>query len=240
MKISIVIPAYNESGNIIELIQRLINVCKNIMIDYEIILIIQGKDGTFELLQEFINKYSYNNIYIHYYPKPLGVGPAYKIGFNNIADDATHVLTMDADLNHQPEELPRFIKAMKKYDADIIIGSRYIPCGTIVNVHRWRYILSKTVNDLFIYIVGLRVRDKTNGYRLNKRKVVVNLRNKIKAKNFDFYIEYLILAQRKNFSIVEIPVSYIARKWGRSKMGLINTFFRYCVLIIRYLFNLVR
>lgn len=232
MKISVVIPAYNEKENIIELIQRLTSVFKSTNIDFEIILVIQGKDGTFELLQDFKNKYE-NKINILYYEKPLGVGLAFKIGFKSISPEVTHILTMDADLNHQPEDLPRFINALEQKDADIIIGSRYIPGGTMKNMQPWRYVLSKSVNNILSYLTDLKIKDKSSGYRLQKKAVVLSLRDKIEAKNFDFYVEYLIVAQKFGFSMFEIPITFIARAKGHSKLKVVDTLFRYCILILK-------
>lgn len=233
MKISVVIAAYNEKENILELLQRLIGIFKNLSINYEFILVIQGKDGSLELLQDFKNQ-SGCPMCIIYYDKPIGVGLAFKIGFHRISEDATHVLTMDADLNHQPEDFPRFMKALEENSVDIIIGSRYIPGGTMKGMHRWRYVLSRSVNDMFSYLSELKnIRDKSSGYRLQKKEVVLNLRDKIEAKNFDFYIDYLIMAQQAGFSMLEVPIHFIARTRGRSKMGIIDTLFRYGMLIIR-------
>jgi len=240
MKISTVIAAYNEKENIIELIERIINIFKSINIDYEIILVVQGNDGTFELLQDFIKKTN-SHIYTLHYGRPLGVGVAFKIGFHHIAEDATHILTMDADLNHQPEDLPKFLKMLERKEVDIIIGSRYIPYGKMKNVRTWRYILSKFVNYILSYLCNLKVADKTSGYRLQKKEVVVNLRDKIKTKNFDFYVDYLIMAQKAGFSMTEIPIVFIARSKGQSKMNIIDTLFRYCILIVKNCkFNFLR
>lgn len=232
MKISTVIAAYNERENITELIQRLIDVFNNIKLDYEIILVVQGKDGTLELLRDSLNN-SRAPIRLYHYEYPLGVGLAFKIGFRNISEDSTHILTLDADLNHQPEDLPRFLKSLKSNDADIVIGSRYIPGGNSRYIHRWRYVLSKFVNKLLSYLTDLKINDKTSGYRLQKKKVVLSLRDKINTKNFDFYVDYLIMASRAGFSMVEIPITFIGRRKGRSKMKIIDTLFRYGVLIIK-------
>lgn len=232
MKISTVIAAYNEEENIIELLQRLIREFRSIKVKYEIILVVQGNDRTLELLQDFENS-SESPIHIHYYKEPLGVGVAFKIGFHSISEDTTHVLTMDADLNHQPEDLARFLQVFENNDVDIVIGSRYIPGGTMMGVHKWRYVLSKLVNEIFLYLSDLKVKDKTSGYRLQRKEVVINLRDKIKTKNFDFYIDYLVMAQKAGFSMVEIPIVFIARTKGYSKMRIIDTLLRYCILIAK-------
>lgn len=232
MKISTVIAAYNEKENIIELIERIINIFKSINIDYEIILVVQGKDGTYELLQDFRKKTN-SHIYTLHYGRPLGVGVAFKIGFYHISQDSTHILTMDADLNHQPEDLPKFLKMLEHKEVDIVIGSRYIPYGKMKNVRAWRYILSRFVNYMLSYLCDLKVADKTSGYRLQKKEVVIKLRDKINTKNFDFYVDYLIMAQKAGYSMTEIPIVFIARSKGRSKMKAIDTLFRYFLLLLK-------
>ncbi|MFC1804802.1 glycosyltransferase [Candidatus Omnitrophota bacterium] len=232
MKISAVIALYDEAENIIELIQRLIGVLSTLKVEYEIILIVQGRDGSQELLQDFKQK-TQSQIKIFYYEEPLGVGLAFKIGFHQISEDVTHVLTMDADLNHRPEDLPKFFEALSTEGSDIIIGSRYIPGGVMKGVYRWRYILSKEVNIALSYLTRLKIKDKSSGYRLQRKRVVVALRDKIKAKNFDFYVDYLIMAQKAGFSMYEIPIVFIARTKGHSKMKVLDTLLRYLILIMR-------
>ncbi|MDI6839385.1 MAG: hypothetical protein QMD71_00790 [bacterium] len=83
------------------------------------------------------------------------------------------------------------------------------------------------------YLSGLKIRDKSSGYRLQKKEVVLTLRDKIKTKHFDFYVDYLIIAQKAGFSMIELPITFIARTKGRSKMKIIDTLFRYCILIAK-------
>lgn len=232
MKISTVLAVYNEKENIIELLERLVEVFVSCRIDYEIVLVIQGADGTFGLVQEWQQK-RHVPLCVVYFNDPIGVGAAFKTGFHNISADVTHVLTMDADLNHQPEDLPRFIKAQEENGADIIIGSRYIPGGEMKNVLWWRFILSKAVNIAFSYLSRVKVKDKSSGYRLQRKEAVFLLRDKIKSKNFEFYIEYLLDAQENGFSMYEIPITFIARVRGKSKMNTVNTLLCYCRMLLR-------
>lgn len=233
MKISVVMPAYDEKGNVEKLAERFYKVFEKLKIDFELIYVLQGtKDKSgYNNLMKMKNK-GMKKIRLFYFPKPIGVYPAFKVGFDNIAKDSTHVLTLDADLNHQPEELPRFIEKMKETNADIIIGSRYIKGGVIKGAPLWKKTLSKLMNLFFNTISSVDVSDKTSGYRLMKRKVVDKTKNKVIFKNFESYIEFLIKAKREGFTMAEVPITFIFRTIGVSKMKIVKTTIGYIKLII--------
>lgn len=233
MKISAVIPAYNEGKNIVNLVKRLKSVFIKLNIDFEIIVVVQGEDGTIERLRNLRN-FEIPQLRLMYFTQPLGVARAFRIGFDGVNGDSTHVLTMDGDLNHQPEELPIFIKIINQDNVDIIIGSRYIKGGTMEGLPIWKYLLSRLINILLSYLTELRqIKDKTSGYRLLKKDIIDKVKDKIRAKNFDFYVEFLIWAQKEGVKIVETPIIFKYRKEGKSKMGKIDTFIRYLKLLIR-------
>ena len=234
MKISVVMPAYDEAGNVEKLATRFYDVFNKLKIDFELLYILQGtrKDSGYDELDKMIKK-GMKKIHLIHFPKPIGVYPAFKVGYNNIAKDATHVLTLDADLNHQPEELPRFIEAINKTNADIVIGSRYIPGGSISGMPRWKRVLSKLMNSFFNIISQVKVSDKTSGYRFMKKEVAVRVKDLVTFRNFESYIEFLIRAQRQGFKMTEVPINFIFRTTGVSKMKIFNTTIGYIKLITK-------
>lgn len=233
MKISAVIPAYNEGENIANLVKRLKSVFMKLDIDFEIIVVVQGRDGSIERLNNFKNS-EIPQLKLIYFSEPLGVAKAFKIGFEEIEGDSTHVLTMDGDLNHQPEELPTLIKIINQKNVDIVIGSRYVKGGKMEGLPIWKYLLSRFVNNALSYVTKLsQIKDKTSGYRLLKKGVVDKIKDKVSAKNFDFYVEFLIWAKKEGFEILETPITFKYRKEGESKMGKIDTLIRYVRLFIR-------
>lgn len=229
MKIAVVLPAYNEDSNIVTLCQQLHAALTHAQIAYELIVIVQGRDGTFEALQQ-LQRSGLPALRLWHFPEPLGVAVAFQEGFRRVANDATHVLTMDADLNHHPEELPKFLAALDA-DVDIVIGSRYVPGGRIEGMPPWKQRLSRLMNRFFSLVTPLHVADKTSGYRLQRRAVVDHVRPHLRARNFDFYIEYLLLAQAAGYRMREVPITYRARVAGKSKMPIGDTCLRYLRLI---------
>lgn len=228
MKISSVVIAYNEKGNADVLAKRLYNVFNKLGVDFEMIFVVQGNDGTFEDLKALPKEY---NLKLFYNEKPLGIKVPFKLGFDNVSSDATHVLTMDADLNHQPEEIPLFINALKETGADIIIGSRYIKGGDMVGMPSWKKALSRSVNVFMSFFYGLKVHDKTSGYRLCKKEVVDVVKEELISRNFEYYPEFLIRAAKHNFSMVEVPILFKFRIAGKSKLKIMKNLKGYLRLI---------
>ncbi len=241
MKLSVILPSYNEKENIGILTDRLYKVLTKSNIDFELIYIIQGLDGTKEELTKIKNNW-HPKIKIFHYKGPLGIGGAFKEGFSNISQDATHVLTMDCDLNHQPEEIPLFIDRIEKQPpVDIVIGSRNIPGGKLV-IHNKNYlwikkILSNSVNFLLPWMYGLNIKDITSGYRLFKFDVIKKIRNKIRSKNFEVYPEILILSKRHDFKMAEVPIVFKEREHGKSKLNFYVSAWGYSKLFFRLMFN---
>lgn len=231
MKIDVVIPAYNEEENIGELFERLITVFKKYNLEARFLFIIQGNYSAVEVIKRVAEREKINKAGTFYFPKALGVGRAFKIGLENISKECDYVLTMDADLNHQPEELDRFLEARE--DADIIVGSRYIRGGRIVGLPLWKLFLSKLVNDFLSFLMKIKINDKTSGYRLMKREAVEKIAWQLEALNFDFYVEFIVRASLEGFRIKEVPITYVKRKYGYSKMKKISTFLNYMKLFRR-------
>lgn len=226
-KLSVVIVAYNENNNIVKLYKRIIKTLDKNKIKYELIFIIDGDDGTKESLSKIIkNK---KNIIIDYSDKPRGFSNSFITGFKKISKDSTHVLTLDADLNHQPEEIPIFINEMREKKSDIIIGSRYIKGSKIYKREFVKSLVSSMTNLFFPFILGLSVKDISSGYRLYKTKVIKDIIPKIKRENFEVLAEILYLS--KKYKMNEVPIDFKKRPCGKSKFKLLDTFFGYIKII---------
>lgn len=232
MKITVVIPAYNEQDNVGELALRLQKSILDLQIDPDIYFVIQGDYAAVTALED-LNDRETLQIRWTYFPEPLGVGPAFRIGFQNIAPDCTHVLTMDADMNHQPEELRKFVECMHDVSTDIVVGSRYIPGGSMDGMPLWKLVLSRLVNDFFSYTTALAIRDKTSGYRLMKRAVVDAVGISTVSRGFEFYLEFLLHAHKAGFNIREVPIVYKVRNAGVSKMRKFETLIHYVAVLWR-------
>ncbi len=233
MKVSFVIAAYNEEGTVQQLTERIYTVVKQHNIPYEIIYALAGTRDAYAILTMLQKKIRHLKLF--YTKKPEGLGNAFRFAFSKVARDSDYVVTMDADLNHQPEEVPRFLKAVKTTNADVIIGSRYVKGAKRERIPFWKRLLSDLINAAFTIIYGLRVKDKTSGYRLYKKKALDTIR--FSSVNFEFLPEILILAKRQNLKLVEVPITFKYRVIGTSKLNLIKTATGYLKLISKTIFR---
>src|SRR3989344_9160438 len=225
LKIFCVIPAFNETGNLAELTNKLIKIFSKEKINYKILYVLQGDKKSVSLLKQL--KKIYPQIHYVYYPKALGIGLAYKIGFQKVENQYTHILTLDADLNHQPEELTKFLKLYRKENPDIIIGSRFIPGGGFNDKRIWKKLISFLTNSLITSLLSVKVHDITSGYRLIRKEVIEKIKDKLREKGYPSYMELILCAHKLGFEIKEVAIIYSPRKWGKSKMKKIGTFIDY-------------
>lgn len=233
MKVICIIPALNEKGNLEALTSRLHKEFRKLNVAYKILYILQGDDGSNILLDELKKKYSQLD-YIHF-AKPLGIGKAYRTGFNMIDNSATHVLTLDADLNHDPGELNKFLTVWKNYKPDIIIGSRFIKGGSFNDKRLWKRVISAMVNSFISSLLGIKIHDTTSGYRLIKKDAVLKIKNSLKENGYTFYMEFILLSQKAGSTMKEVSIIYHPRIWGKSKMGKAQTLLNYFKFMPRIL-----
>lgn len=242
MKITVMIPAYNEKGNIEKLTERFVKVFKEKLpsLKYEFVFVIQGQDGSKESLLELKKKKKLKNMKVIYYPNPIGVGPAHIAGFKNVSKDSDCVVTMDGDLNHLPEEFPSFVEKMKKTNASVVIGSRKVKGAGMEKYSLFKIIMSNIANMVFIILLGVKVKDLTSGYRFMKTDVLRKVVPKIKARNHEFYPEFLLWANKFGFKIVETPIHFKQREHGKSKLRWIPSAFGYVKLLCKAIFIRIR
>lgn len=217
----IAIPTYNEAQNIIELITKIQAVTKPIKNWVVKILIIDDNspDKTANIVRKLQKKYS--NLYL-LVGKKLGLGAAYTRGFdyilNNIPCD--FIMEMDADLQHNPEDIPRFLnKTSRGYD--FIIGSRYIAGGDYPNWSFKRKLYSWGANLIARKIAGIYdIDDCTSGFRCISTKFLKSFDLKtLKANGYAFQMSLLHAASKKKIAILEIPILFFNRQKGVSKLG---------------------
>lgn len=220
VKISIVVPTYNESQNLPVLIDQLVNVFEEYKIDANIIIVDDNSpDGTGIVAEELSNK----NTIIHVIHRDgkLGIGSAYISGIEyaieKIASDV--VFTMDSDLSHDPKCIPDFIELCIK-GCDVVVGSRYIENGGIENWSFSRKIISKGANFSASMLLGVKVHDMTSGYRCYTKKVIQTIDLKsIKSDGYSFLEEILFICKQNSFIICETPIVFYDRAYGKSKLS---------------------
>ncbi len=228
MKISVVIAAYNEAENIGPLTSRIISTLTSLHdIGWELIYVIEGTDATRRIAEEFASQHA--QIRILYDPEPSGLANASRKGFSSVSTDSDLVVTMDADLNHQPEEIPRLVNALLARNADIVVGSRKVTGSTVTGTPLWKKTLSDTFNRSMRALIGMPVADMTSGYRVYRYPVLSRIT--FDNSGFAFLPEILLCARSAGHVIVEEPIQFIFRVSGSSKMSLLPTMISYTKLL---------
>ncbi len=210
----IISPTYNELENIEELIRKF---HQNSPSSDILFVDDNSPDGTADMIKHL--QKSDPGIHLIVREKKLGLGTAYCRGFEWALERGYgRVIQIDADLSHNPEDIPRLLEKSKKYD--VVIGSRYVNGVNVVNWPLRRLILSYFANIYARVLTGLPVSDSTGGFKCFNTKVLeaINLKS-IKSQGYAFQIEMNFLAWMKKFTICEIPIIFFDRTVGKSKMS---------------------
>lgn len=211
----IIVPTYNESENIMELIQEIFFHVP----EAEILFVDDSSpDGTADLIQSFQKKFP-DQIHLEVRSKKEGLGRAYVHGFGwALARDYNYIFEMDADLSHPASKLPTMIELLATYD--VVIGSRYLKGVNVVNWPLMRMILSVGASLYVRLITGLRIKDTTAGFvGYTKEALSVLDLSKITFVGYAFQIEMKFKLWKKGFSMIETPIVFVNREKGNSKMN---------------------
>lgn len=224
MKLSIILPAFNEVESLPHLIRAISEVIGKVR--YEIIVIDDhSPDGTAKLIKKMFRKYKQVRVVENF--KRTGLAPSIVRGIQYAT--GTHLLVMDSDFNHHPKYIPQFLSMADTHN--IIIGSRYIRGGGMEN--RLRYYMSFLYNGILRSILKLPAHDNLSGYFLMKKNLLTSFPlGKIFRGYGDYFIRLLFLLNQKNYTIFEIPVYYENRFAGESKSKLILMLFDYTKTIL--------
>ncbi|HTK70038.1 MAG TPA: polyprenol monophosphomannose synthase [Candidatus Eisenbacteria bacterium] len=214
MKALIIVPTYNERENLEELVRRIFD--KQLPIE---VLIVDDNspDGTGALADEMASRDP--RVHVMHRAGKMGLGSAYVAGFKwALARDYEAVFEMDADFSHSPDSLVDFLRELEH--ADLVLGSRYLHGVTVVNWPLSRLILSYTANLYSRVITGMPVKDLTGGFKCFRRQVLeaIDL-DRVRSDGYAFQIEINFKAWRKGFRIQEIPILFVDRRAGVSKMS---------------------
>ena len=214
MKALIVIPTYNEKENLVPLLGEIF--AKNLPLE---VLIIDDNspDGTGAVADEI--QASNPRVHVIHRAGKMGLGSAYVVGFKYaLARDYDAVFEMDADFSHSPDSLGEFLRELE--NADLVLGSRYLHGVTVVNWPLSRLILSYGANVYSRFVTGVPVKDLTGGFKCFRRTVLEALDlDRVRSDGYGFQIEVNFKAWRKGFRIREIPILFVDRRVGESKMS---------------------
>lgn len=214
MKALIIVPTYNERENLEELVRRIFDQ----KLPTEILIVDDNSpDGTGALADEMAARDP--RVHVMHRAGKMGLGSAYVAGFKwALARDYEAVFEMDADFSHNPDSLGDFLREIEH--ADLVLGSRYLHGVTVVNWPLSRLILSYTANLYSRVITGMPVKDLTGGFKCFRRQVLeaIDL-DRVRSDGYAFQIEINFKAWRKGFRIQEIPILFVDRRAGVSKMS---------------------
>ena len=219
IKVLVLIPTYNEAESIANLLNRLQQVRLDNANKFDIdILVID--DGSPDKTVEIIKALDLAKLNILQRSSKNGLGPAYLAGFTEgLKSDYQYFVEMDADLSHQPEELPFLLN--KAGEDKFVIGTRWMPGGSVVNWPKKRQFISKVGTKYAAFALNLPFRDLTSGYRVIPRAFLEGLNfTEIETRGYGFQVEMAIKANRNGFQITEVPIRFVERENGHSKMSL--------------------
>jgi dolichol-phosphate mannosyltransferase len=210
----VIVPTYNERQNLPLLTDQLMrhpNVRLLVVDD-------QSPDGTGEVADGLARQYA-GRVEVMHRTGPRGLGRSYLDGFRRaVAEPVDVVCQMDADFSHDPAQLPSLIAGVSH--ADLVLGSRYVPGGGVVNWPLRRMVLSRFANDYIRTVTRLRVRDCTTGYRCWRLAALGALPlDRIRSEGYSFLIETLFMAARSGARVAEVPITFVERRQGESKLS---------------------
>jgi dolichol-phosphate mannosyltransferase len=233
MRVAVVLPMYNEAGNLAALLERLEAVRSHL--DLWAVAVDDGsRDATLARLQELQPRYTFLRSVHH--PRNLGMATALRTGVATVLAERSPgfdvVAFMDADLTHAPEDLPRLLAPIFEDRADFVLGSRYVPGGGMRGVPWPRRAISVVGNAAVRTALGVPVRDLTSGFRAARAEVFRAIR--LEEHGFGIQLEGTVKAYRAGFRVAEVPITLGVRKHGYSKMAYTRSFWLgYAQLVVR-------
>jgi dolichol-phosphate mannosyltransferase len=213
----VIIPTYNEKENV----EKMIRSVFSLPLDFDILIIDDGSpDGTAQIVKNLIHEFP-NKLFLEERSGKLGLGTAYIHGFKwALKNNYDYIFEMDCDFSHNPNDLERLYNACAKDGADVAIGSRYVKGGNVSNWPIGRILMSYFASAYVRIILWINIMDTTAGFKCYKRKVLETIDlDKVKFIGYAFQIEMKYTAYRLGFKLKEIPITFIDRKEGQSKMS---------------------
>ena len=210
----VIVPTYNEKDNIVDLLTEIFTMVPDV---YVLVIDDNSPDGTATIVKNLQSQYP--NLILIERPGKLGLGTAYKLGFKYaLKHDFDYIMEMDADFSHDPASLENFFLHIE--NNDLVIGSRYIKGGRLVNWPVFRFLLSFFASLYVRLVTGLPLHDTTAGFKCFRREVLqsINL-DDVVSEGYAFQIEMHYKAWQKGWRLKEIPITFVDRTFGQSKIS---------------------
>lgn len=218
MKNLVIIPTYNEKENI----EAIITAVMELPIEYHVLVIDDGSpDGTANIVKDLMANTFTGKVHLVERAGKLGLGTAYIAGFKwAIEHQYDYIFEMDADFSHNPQDLLKLYDACANQGADVAIGSRYVSGVNVVNWPMGRVLMSYFASKYVRFVLGMSVHDTTAGFVCYRREVLETIElDKIRFKGYAFQIEMKFTAFKCGFKIQEVPIIFVNRVLGTSKMS---------------------
>ncbi len=215
---TVILPTYNERENLERFVERLQEVFTTIDDPGRIIVVDDSSpDGTGGIADALAERYE--NLSVIHRLEKQGIGPAYVDGFKKaLATDTSFIFEMDCDFSHDPANVPAFLGAIR--NADLVLGSRYVPGGHVENWGLARRLISRWGGLYARWVLGIPVNDLTGGNKCFRREVLESLDlDSVSSAGYGFQIEMTYRAIKKGFRVREIPITFSDRQLGQSKMS---------------------
>jgi dolichol-phosphate mannosyltransferase len=216
MKSLVIIPTYNEKENVEKMVRKVFSLPEK----FDLLIVDDGSpDGTGEIVKNLQKEFD-GQLHIEEREGKLGLGTAYLHGFKwGLAKGYDYLFEMDCDFSHNPDDLVRLLKACKD-GADLAIGSRYVKGGKVANWDRFRLLLSYFASWYVRMILWISIRDTTAGFKCYHRSVLEKINfDAVTFKGYAFQICMKYAAIKHGFKVVEVPITFIDREFGQSKMS---------------------
>ena len=213
----VIIPTYNEKENI----ENIIRAVQAQPVPFHVLVVDDGSpDGTADIVKRLQGECP-DRLFIVERSGKLGLGTAYIAGFKwGLEHGYDYIFEMDADFSHNPNDLPRLYDACARQGADVAIGSRYVSGVNVVNWPMGRVLMSYFASKYVRFITGMKVADTTAGFVCYRREVLETIElDKIRFKGYAFQIEMKFTAHKCGFRLQEVPIIFINRELGTSKMS---------------------
>jgi dolichol-phosphate mannosyltransferase len=212
VRVTVCLPTYNERENLEPMVRALGEQDVSVLVIDD-----SSPDGTGELADRLAGEL--DHVHVLHRERKEGLGPAYLAGFRHaLAGGAELILEMDADFSHDPNDVPRLIE--RASEADIVLGSRYVEGGSIRNWGRLRRFVSAGGSAYARRVLGVHVRDLTGGFKCFRREALETIDlDAITSRGYAFQIETTYRALRAGFRVIEVPIAFVDRERGGSKMS---------------------
>jgi dolichol-phosphate mannosyltransferase len=228
VKLSIVIPAYNEAESIGETIEELVSVLSQKQLAYEILVVNDNsKDNTLEVLETLKLKYPSLNYVTN--AGPNGFGYAVRFGVERFSGDCVGV--MMADLSDSPHDLVKFYDTMLAGDYDCVFGSRFMKGGKTIDYPAVKKVINRVANAIIRMVMNIKYNDTTNAFKLYKRHTIEGLKPFL-SPHFNLTIELPLKAIIRGFNFAVVPNSWTNRKYGESKLKIREMGSRYFFILM--------